>query len=34
MFLGTAYKILIEEFARVERFEITDNLAFLEYFEH
>ena len=30
-FLGSAYKILLEEFARIERFEITDNLAFLEY---
>lgn len=30
-FLGSAYKILIEEFASIERFEITDNLAFFEY---
>lgn len=31
LFLGSAYKILIEEFAKIERFEITDNLAFFEY---
>lgn len=30
-FLGNAYKILIEEFAEIEQFEITDNLAFFEY---
>jgi hypothetical protein len=30
-FLGGAYKILIEEFAKIEQFEITDNLAFYEY---
>jgi hypothetical protein len=33
-FLGSAYKILLEEFARIERFEITDNLAFFEYKKH
>jgi hypothetical protein len=30
-FLGNAYKILLEEFAQIERFEITDNLAFFEF---
>ncbi|MEW6604724.1 MAG: hypothetical protein AB1351_08565, partial [Thermoproteota archaeon] len=29
--LGSAYKILLEEFGKIERFEITDNLAFFEY---
>ena len=31
MFVGNAYKILLEEFADIERFEITSNLAFFEY---
>ncbi|HXV46294.1 MAG TPA: hypothetical protein VD736_06445 [Nitrososphaera sp.] len=31
LFVGNAYKILLEEFAEIERFEITDNLAFFEY---
>ena len=30
-FIGSAYKVLIEEFAMIEQFEITDNLAFFEY---
>jgi hypothetical protein len=31
LFVGNAYKILLEEFADIERFEITSNLAFFEY---
>lgn len=31
LFVGNAYKILLEEFAKIERFEITNNLAFFEY---
>lgn len=31
LFIGNAYKILLEEFAEIERFEITNNLAFFEY---
>jgi hypothetical protein len=31
LFVGNAYKILLEEFAEIERFEITDNLVFFEY---
>jgi hypothetical protein len=31
LFVGNAYKILLEEFADIKRFEITDNLAFFEY---
>lgn len=34
LFLGNAYKILIEEFADIERLEITSNLAFFEYRKH
>jgi hypothetical protein len=30
-FLGNVYKILLEEFAHLERFEITSNLAYFEY---
>ena len=30
-FLGNAYKILLEEFARIESFDITENLVFFEY---
>ncbi|HKZ61308.1 MAG TPA: hypothetical protein VJZ68_02675 [Nitrososphaera sp.] len=31
LFVGNAYKILLEEFAEIVQFEITDNLAFFEY---
>jgi hypothetical protein len=31
LFVGNAYKILLEEFADIKRFEITDNLAFFEF---